>query len=430
MFCFSSMTLWLWLWLLFDLRLSAGFSFTTTTTPSQCDDLDLAWTGGSGTGYYLSIIPVFGNPLNISIPDSAYNSGNNSGRLSYQLQANASDRVVISMSDSTGFGTGGNSQLFSVGKSQGGTCNLTSTPLGFLYALDPSPAQCQTSVFSLYLENHAVAPVSIFGVIPRGSSFQLNPGSAKTFNWKANVFNGTDVIFLMVDAKNNQGGSELFNVGLSGDTSCITSDSPSSTAQSSTSTPSASPSSTVPATPHSSSTGAIAGSVLGALIFLAVLITLGLFFLRQWQEKKRTAGGSEFRRASRPMGSELDLTADSHQTTHLFHSPIASPFGDSSQSHLPPAHYQPHSQYLSNPASESQNPFNTSAVSLSNVDPFLEQSSEGTSTSQRKSAMSAYKPARYVMHTDAEDDLPANEDGVVELPPSYSAQRRPAKALP
>ncbi|KAF7306865.1 Methionine vitamin-b12 [Mycena indigotica] len=411
------------------IRLTAAFSFTSTT-PSQCDDLHITWTGGSGSGYRLHIIPVFGVPLNLSIPDAAYNAANKSGSFTTQLQANASDRIVLTMSDNTGFGAGGASQLYSVGKSLGGNCDLKEQPLGFVFGLDPTPTQCQTSTFSRYLENRAVPPVRIFGVIPSGTSFQLEPGTASTFKWKANVFNSTSLIFFMVDANQNQGGSELFNIGLSGDTSCITSDSPSTT------TPDASQQTSSPSPSHvthtgSSPIGAIAGSVLGALVFLAVLITLGLFFLRQWQEKKRPAGGMEFRRSSRPMDSDFDLTADSRLVPH---SPAPSPYTTSS----PPAHYQAHSQYFSQPTTDGTNPFGASSVSLHaappsvNVDPFMDQSSEGSApNTSRKSGMSSYKPSRYIMHTDSEDyEPPANADGVVELPPSYSATRAPAKGLP
>jgi hypothetical protein len=51
------------------------------------------------------------------------------------------------------------------------------------------------------------------------------------------------------------------------------------------------------------------------------------------------------------------------------------------------------------------------------------------STAQRKAAMagvSAYKPSRFIVHTDVEDELPPpNQDGVVELPPQYSERRGP-----
>jgi len=186
-----------------------------------------------------------------------------------------------------------------------------------------------------------------------------------------------------------------------------------------------------------------------------VLITLGLFFLRQRQEKKqvRLAGGSEFRRTSRPMDSELDLSYETHRdvSNHPYMSSPATasstptssvvmfPGRDQHPSLLgatrPPAHYQAHSQYLSSRLPESENPFNAGSNST-DIEPFMDRRSGSDALSaghQRKSlaGLSGYKPSRYVVHTDAEDDdLPANEDGVVELPPQYSATRGLKKGGP
>ncbi|KAJ7357296.1 hypothetical protein DFH08DRAFT_851577 [Mycena albidolilacea] len=425
-----------------------AFTFTSTT-PTQCDNLQITWTGGSGAGYYLSIIPVFGVPQNISISSTNVNDS-----FSTPLALKASDQAVFTLSDSNGFGSGGSTDVLRVGSSLGGTCNTTAPDLAYTFgSVDSAPVQCQPYQVTDY--SKATAPVTLIGVIPGGDSFVLNiPAAKTTFAWTANVFNGTQIIFLMLDAQGRSGGSYLTTVALSGDSSCINDQSPSSTTpasgstSTSTSTSSSSPSasSAVPATPKSN-VGAIAGSVLGALIFLAVLITLGLFFLRQRQEKKnsRMAGGNEFRR-SRPLNpSELDLTYDPQQQ-HSNTSPFMSastptsafnqlpPFQGASQ---PPMHYQPHSQYLGSRLPESENPFAPTTQSTSHnvhntdVDPFMERERESDSTSagQRKSGMAGfggYKPSRYVMHTDAEDeDLAPNDDGVIELPPQYSASRAP-----
>ncbi|KAJ7092658.1 hypothetical protein C8R44DRAFT_816241 [Mycena epipterygia] len=444
------------LWSALPWLAASTFSFTSDA-PTECDNLNISWTGGSGDGYYLSILPVFDVPRNISIPTSAFNNGQ--GSFSTVLPFNVTDKIVLTMSDSTGFGAGGSSEILTVGKSLGGSCNTSSPGVAFSFILAQALQQCLPYEFSGYIESGAITPVTIMGVIPGGDSFVLHPPTGpKTFDWTVNVYNGTEIIFLMIDANFRQGGSFLNTVALSGDSSCINATSPSSTIDlSATSTSSASPSASsgVPSTP-TSSIGAIAGSVLGALIFLAVLITLGLFFLRQRQEKKnaRMAGGSEFRRNSRPLvGSELDLTYDAHQNVSNSRPYMSSSIPASSVSQLfsgrdehapfqggshPPVHYQPHSPYLTSRLPESENPFAAAPSLINNntdVDPFMERGSgsDGISAGQRKSGMSGfsgYKPSRYVVHTDAEDDLPANEDGVVELPPQYSATRGPPKALP
>ncbi|KAJ7783713.1 hypothetical protein DFH07DRAFT_1054901 [Mycena maculata] len=428
------------LWSALPWLVTSTFSFTSTT-PTQCDDLEISWTGGSGSGYYLSILPVFDVLRNISIPSTAFSNGK--GIFSTTMPFNETDRIALTMSDSSGFGAGGSTTLLTVGKSLGGSCNTSSPGVAFSFALNEALQQCQPYEFSDYIETGAVAPVTIYGVIPGGDSFVLNPPNGpKTFDWTADVFNGTQIIFSMVDANLRQGGSFLNTVAISGDSSCINSTSPSSTinpSASSTSSASSSASSTS-SNGGSTSTGAIAGSVLGALLFLAVLVTLGLFFLRQRQERKRArlAGVSEFRRSSRPMDSELDVS-----NIHPFIPPSNSVTPTSSlfqgQDHLslsgssrPPAHYQPHSEYLSSRIPQHENPFAGTSHDA-DIDPFMEQTvSDTVSGGRRKSGMSAYTnytASRFVLHTDAED-IPPNEEGVVELPPQYSATRPPAKLPP
>ncbi|KAF7347889.1 Methionine vitamin-b12 [Mycena venus] len=383
------------------------------------------------------ISQIFGVPRNISISSTDVD-----GTFSTVMPLNASDQVVLTLSDSTGFGSGGSTQILKVGPSTGESCNLTAPALPFTFGPDTAPTQCQKYTFIDFAG--ATPPVTVIGVIPGGDSFVLNvPPTATQFDWTANVYNDTTIIFMMIDAQGRPGGSVRYTVALSGDSSCINDQSPSSTIPpssgptSSSSSPSPS-SSSAPSTP-SSNVGAIAGSVLGALIFLAVLITLGLFFLRQRQEKKnaRMAGGNEFRR-SRPLNpSELDLTYDPQR--NLNSSPFMSASGTPTTStfnQVPPAHYVPHSRYLGS-GPETENPFNSPAQSSSHnthntdVDPFMERESDATSAGQRKSGMAgltSYTPSRYIVHTDAEDDIAPNEDGVIELPPQYSASRGPPRS--
>ena len=257
----------------------------------------------------------------------------------------------------------------------------------------------------------------------------------------------------MTDAQGGQGGSsDIRVVGVSDDSSCLDNSSPSSTlaAPSPTaSTPSSSASGpTAPPTapPHGISVAAIAGTVVASLLFLAVIITLGLFFFR----KKLSQSSGNVRRFP-GLESEIDLS-DAPQTPAVtpynvpqsYDRPYSSnvhpsfevnPFQDPSQ---PVTRYQLPSQYRPGtfqsplqhyPVVSPQNPItdpSTPSLSRTEFEPIPPQSTPSTSASQRKAAMAgvnAHQPSRFIVHTDA-DDLPQpNNDGVVELPPQYSQRR-------
>ncbi|KAF8168177.1 hypothetical protein B0H34DRAFT_49886 [Crassisporium funariophilum] len=511
----------------FFLALSLFFSraeaFTFTFgTPTQCDPLPISWTGTPP--FQLILIPVFGTPRNISIPASAFNGGK--GSFSVPLPVVKGSQVLLTMSDATGFNTGGTTTALTVGASKGGSCDTTDPGIAFPFQLNSALQQCRPFVFSGY--DTAIQPVTITGIVPGGTSFILNPPNGpNSFTWNANVAQGTSMLFFMTDAQGRQGGSsDIRLVAFSDDTSCLNNLSPSSTSAAPSATGSTTPTSTSTAAPTTTappsnglSIAAIAGTVIGALLFLAVIVTLGLFFLRKKRDA-RSSTGNNVRRYSHRIDSEVDLSYDPSQAGIVTpyglphglppnHSVPASPYPpyspdsnrpfdpspfldnspppsqyQSSQyqtsiyqspptQHQHPGAYQPPSQYQDpgayQPPSQYQNPGpyqppaqyyppqSNYAPSNAGPDPFgapgpptlptgaeyesyplqgqsqtqsPEQSTSrdsmatGTSAAQRKAAMAgntSYKPSRFVMHTDADDDLPPpNEDGVVELPPQYS----------
>ncbi|ESK97898.1 hypothetical protein Moror_17180 [Moniliophthora roreri MCA 2997] len=360
------------------------------------------WSKGATPPYYALLTPVFGTPRNISIPDSSVTNGH--GSFSMRLPFEKGQRIVITMSDATGFGSGGSTELLTVGSSQGGSCNVSDPGVAFDYELNTALQQCRVFTFGNY--DKAIQPVTIMGIIPGGDSFVLRPAEGSTsYDWIANVWNGTSIIFVMVDAQFRPGGSsDVKIVGASDDTSCIGSNSPSSTmvptatgtSPGATSTGSTSP---PPASNGQVSTqiGAIAGTVLGALVFLAVFITMGLFFLQRKKNKKPGQIGWDAPQYSNsdPFASSPDLpTIDSPFTNDPF-----------------------------NPVSPSDQTY------ISDIEPFTAPSA-GPSTmtsAQRKAAMAGVapqKPSRFIVHTDAEDVPPEpEEEEVVELPPQYTERR-------
>ncbi|RDB28952.1 hypothetical protein Hypma_015596 [Hypsizygus marmoreus] len=476
-------------WALFPL--AQAFSFTSGPT-SQCDDLSLSWTGGTPP-FQLLIAPVFGTPRNVSIPLAAFSNGR--GSYSFPLPIEQDHKFILTMSDATGFATGGSSDALTSGVSRGGSCDFKDPGVDFLFELNSALQQCRPYVFSGYAD--AIQPLTIIGTIPGGTSFVLNPPTGSdSFSWTANVASGTSIIFTMLDSRGRKGGSsDIKTVGITDDTTCLNNQSPSSTVAatptpsntsrtSKSQTPTSSPSQSPSAAPENkASIAAIAGTVIGALVFLAVTITLGLFFLR----KKRDA-----RSHSRRMQSEVDLTYDpSHAPSNYPYasggaaaataSPLPflpdgnaydsnpfldNPHGQQSSTYqpsvyAPSSHYQPPSQYPSQSQNHlpsqyqlpshyqqrsvsgaSEDPFNPYTMnhgpSSTIIEPFEVRNSDQSSlndtmtTAQRKAALagvSSYTPSRFIVHTDVEDELPPpNQDGIVELPPQYSARRGPPSA--
>jgi hypothetical protein len=283
--------------------------------------------------------------------------------------------------------------------------------------------------------DHTVFPyvISQFitqGIIPGGEAIVMSPPEGPTsYDWTANVYNGTSIMFLMFDSQGRNGGSsDVRTVSTSDDTSCINNDSAHTTAQP-TSTGTA-PTSTSSSDSTGTPIGAIAGTVIGGLIFLAVVVTLSLFFLKKRNEKKNGWSGSgpwSFggKRQSR-MHSVVDLT----DTSGSFYPPPATA--------VTPSTGYPYSTHRSNgsdPFRDEDGPHHESSLSgvdqsASEVSPFTQRQSvhsTTTSAAQRKAAMagvSRYGTSRFVVHTDLEDvEPPMNDNGVVELPPQYSERR-------
>uniref|UniRef100_A0A0W0F5P0 Uncharacterized protein n=1 Tax=Moniliophthora roreri TaxID=221103 RepID=A0A0W0F5P0_MONRR len=388
------------------------------------------WSKGATPPYYALLTPVFGTPRNISIPDSSVTNGH--GSFSMRLPFEKGQRIVITMSDATGFGSGGSTELLTVGSSQGGSCNVSDPGVAFDYELNTALQQCRVFTFGNY--DKAIQPVTIMGIIPGGDSFVLRPAEGSTsYDWIANVWNGTSIIFVMVDAQFRPGGSsDVKIVGASDDTSCIGSNSPSSTmvptatgtSPGATSTGSTSP---PPASNGQVSTqiGAIAGTVLGALVFLAVFITMGLFFLQRKKNKKPGQigwDGTDFRRHSQRM--QIDSFDHSSSTGRALS--VAPQYSNSD-----PFASSPDLPTIDSPFTN--DPFNPVSPSdqtyISDIEPFTAPSA-GPSTmtsAQRKAAMAGVapqKPSRFIVHTDAEDVPPEpEEEEVVELPPQYTERR-------
>ncbi|KIJ68522.1 hypothetical protein HYDPIDRAFT_165322 [Hydnomerulius pinastri MD-312] len=361
------------------------------------------------------------------------------------------------MSDATGFGSGGTSDLLTVGDSvSGNSCNTSVPAVAFAFSLPSSLSQCNPYVFDSY--NGAILPVTITGLIPGGEAFVLHPGATATsYTWTANVAAGTTIIFTMIDAQGRSGGSSDTEVVLlSNDATCLNGNSPSSTATvapSSTSTSHTTTSTTPTQTSSSSSgvsIGAIAGTAAGAVVAIAALVTLALFCIKKRREKRSPYGLAAARSSRRLNSVDLDAGPDTFS-----HAPIYPfPYQTDSAGHFAPpvapgsavgssflaetasvhASVQPDPfAFPASPATQTQH-----SRGNSNTDSFggfgEAASSSMSSSGRRKAAMaglSGYQtPTRFIVHTDAEDAVPPDSTGLVELPPQYTERRAPPSVLP
>ncbi|CAE6517126.1 unnamed protein product [Rhizoctonia solani] len=217
-----------WLLLAHLISTCSAFSFVFSSQPSQCQSLTIQWTEGTGP-YRLFLVPVghvtpeIRTIVNMEIP-----VGQLSTNLTLRFPENS--RFVAVMSDSTGFGTGGTSSIYTVGSGPSGCLPTTAGQADFyMYTDSATPSQCGS--YKISWDAGVTGPVHIYGVIPGGQSFQVNPPSSGTsYDWTTNVREGIRMLFLAVGGNNENGGSTDITTIARGSSGCINSQSPSSTA--------------------------------------------------------------------------------------------------------------------------------------------------------------------------------------------------------
>ncbi|KAI9573022.1 hypothetical protein HD554DRAFT_2311399 [Boletus coccyginus] len=380
-------------------------------------------------------------PLNISVPSTAFD--NNQG--SYQVSPISfaqGIRFLIIMSDATGFGTGGTSELLTVGA--GSSCDTTRPSPPYIFILSPSPLpECGSWVFSGY--SGAILPVTITGVIPGGDLFFLH-ATESSFTWVSDIAAGITVVFTMTDAQGRSGGSsDAEMVNPSNNAGCLNTNSPSSTVNpvaSSTVVSSSTSPPTQTSTSSGMSLGTIVGVAVGTVVAVAAIVALAVFCLkRRGRSRDRVAPIQILRHGN---SVELDPGIDRFQHRSIY--PF--PYQTDSVSRLafpvilnPPAMPEPYqgTSSTSSPIPTSEAPYTHQRHSRANsgTDSFAAfgdiDNSHTSSSGRTKAAMTGVpshqpQPAtRIVVHSDAEDLVPeVAVDDVIELPPRYS--ERPPRA--
>ncbi|KAG9015356.1 hypothetical protein FRB93_013056 [Tulasnella sp. JGI-2019a] len=395
-----------------------AFSFSYTA-PTQCGPLTVSWTGGIAP-YYLLITPLFNVPLNLSIPSSAYSNGK--GSYTTNLALANPEQFLLTMSDATGTGTGGTSGVLTVADPvNGATCDTTAPSLPFNFVTPTSLQQCRQYTINGY--SSAIQPITVVGLIPLGSTFLLYPPVGSTsFNWTADVKSGTSIVLSLFDAQGRTGGAtDLLTVGSSNDATCIDSSSPASTITSNPSSTGSSPSATDSNSSGDSNTGAIiGGSVAAAIVSLAIVGLLILFFMRKRRNKNDTP------HISTQFGGKRQ-SLEPHMESGVLHEPSAVDNYEPVPFMLPPSsasgrtsdygQYPPGSAHGDTEASGSVAGGGVAAVGSAGYN----KRTEAYRGSRRSTENT---PTRFIIHSDAGEVPDAQEDEepeTVELPPQYAS---------
>ncbi|KAI5999854.1 hypothetical protein F5J12DRAFT_895097 [Pisolithus orientalis] len=374
------------LFLFSSLWMAKAFSVSVGTA-SECAPFTVSWTGGQSP-FQIAIFPADDPPSFYTATSSPYTIS--------QLLLPQGTQFVVTMSDATGFATGGTTDLITVaGPSSGSSCNTTFPTLSYYFSDTSLPfQQCGPFEFNGY--QGAILPVTFLAIIPGGESSILASGvTTTTYTWTADVQAGTSIIFSMLDAENNTGGCSLVQiVGGSNDASCLSSNSPSSTASipQASQSGSSSPSQTSSGSSTTLSVAAIAGIAVGGVVALAALAILLLCFMRR-RRRNDVTYSTPMPSNSPPLHSEV--------------TPYPSSFLRSDQTISGMTHLAP--QDTSNLPRASTS-YNDTSVSSAPPSP----PGKGSTI-----VMTPSGSTRYIVHTDIED-ASHTASQVIELPPQYS----------
>ncbi|RDX47761.1 hypothetical protein OH76DRAFT_712638 [Lentinus brumalis] len=446
---------------------SGNFTFTYGAA-TECDDFDVSWTGGTPP-FRLTFVPEFQAKIDLDISPKYFS--NNRGSYTTSVPLKSGNKTVVVMSDATGFGSGGVSPLITVGNSQGPACDINDTTKNhFVFVASDALTQCDNFMFKEY--DNATQPVTITGVVVGGSTFVLNPPTgSKNFTWVVNVAAGTQLLFLMTDSANRQGGTtSVLTVGQSANTQCLDSSSP---------TIAVSP-------PYSTSTGTQTGNLSGssststlktgplvaAVVVPVVAVTAVIIAAFLWYRRLRRNTG--VRVLGRPPRPEIDLAmgdeeapprmrevGSSSSAVPLLHG--RSPSVDDPATHgsyfprVPPtanSHFteclSPDSVYSDSTQGNQYGAMSTYGSSHGGSSQYSGASgsaagyasssgrrTDSRSGARRKAAEAGmltppgnHPPAQFILHTDIEDTIPPPPPvvEVVELPPQYSERPAPPAA--
>ncbi|KZT56415.1 hypothetical protein CALCODRAFT_497455 [Calocera cornea HHB12733] len=286
-----------------------AFTFTINEAPVQCGQLTLNWTGGVAP-YEVTLLPLNGiNTTTAVWTDSLIDTNITTTSWTYPVKFPAGLNFTLVMSDATGFGTGGTSQIYTVANSSDSSCLPAALhPLQFFFELENNTRIVQCDQINFQISGAVALPVTLRGIVPGGESWQyVTPSfltsnnwpagwSEKQMNWTLQLIQGTQVAFMLGDqtGPGSGGTTQLLTVSAGSSDSCLSqgyfSTTPAPAAGAALETaPASSPSATAAGTSSGSTshTGAIVGGVIGGLAGIVLLIGGIMFLMRRYNKRKR-----------------------------------------------------------------------------------------------------------------------------------------------
>jgi len=262
------------------------------TAPHQCSNLTATWQGGTPP-YELLLVPV-GHVYPVEIRTIISHQNITTSSYTLQLSYPQGSKFVAILSDATGAGTGGTTNILTVGPplqsgGPGSSCLATTVRHPeFYFFLNPNtPAQCQD--WQIAWPN-TVQGISVWAVIPGKTTFHVPLSGAadptdsrlESYSWTVDLQQGTQVLLVAgndeKDGRGKGGSTDLIVVGNGTDSNCLSSSPLSSMSSSTTKPTGTTPVTNTPAPATSSKRGAalrvrsMSGLVYPFLVMILCLI--------------------------------------------------------------------------------------------------------------------------------------------------------------
>ncbi|KAF8519491.1 hypothetical protein BU17DRAFT_89882 [Hysterangium stoloniferum] len=186
---------------------SNAFTFNFTSPPAQCTNTIAQWSGGQAP-FRLLLIPTGRlNPEVRVIVDFAIANGTS---FTFPLTYPENSTFVAVMSDATGFGAGGTTDIITVAATKDTSCLVKTqvAPAFYMFTSPSVPQECTPMNISYSAD--AKPPVDIFAVVPSGASSRIEAGAPtnRSFVWVPALPAGASVMLVAGDVTGTgKGGS-------------------------------------------------------------------------------------------------------------------------------------------------------------------------------------------------------------------------------